>query len=195
MNRTPIAAATLAALLALGACGSDDDDDDAGAAAQGAGDEAGLPGTPGADEGDTSVLNPDLDTGGSVDSEPSGNDTSAIAGLWDTGSGPQTQRNEGYVLISDDGLYTEYDDQQDAVGSGENCYIVRSFRLDREDGDTYSLGDGNNTTLSITPAADEGSLEVAFLDDEGTATGAGVQSWPRVAEGSVDVDSLTACDG
>lgn len=189
MNRTPIAV-TLAALLALAACGSDDDDDDGpDAAAQGAGDEAGLPGPP--DAGDTSEFNPDLDSGDTIDTEPSGTAPAAgVVGLWNASSGAPGGEDEMYVRIDDDGLYTEYDYQMDDVGSGENCYLVQPLRLDFEDAgsNAYSLGDGRE--LALAPGEDGGTLMVTEIDESGEADGV-VLSWTR----EVDAIDFNACEG
>lgn len=141
-----------------------------------AGGENVLPGeTVEPDPGESS-FNPDLEPG-PPSSDPSGNDTAAIAGLWDATDGPTGRRDERFVLISGDGLWTEYDFRQDDLGSEGNCYFVTPLRLDLELGDaasgTYSIADGR--TFDVTESGGD-TLGLAFGEDAG---GANV-SWSRV---------------
>ncbi len=60
---------------------------------------------------------------------PSGNDSdggstsgSEIAGVWDYSEGEPD--DEWYLLIDQDGFFTLYDFEGDAIGTGENCYTI-----------------------------------------------------------------------
>lgn len=137
--------------------------------------------------GDTSMLNPDAPaTPPSAD--PSGNDTGAIAGLWDATGGPEGRVDQRYVLISDDGLWTDYDFRQDDLGAEGNCYFVTPLRLDLETGDaasgSYSIADGRS--FDVVDAGADGTLDLSFGEGVGDVT------WSR-AEGLSAAD-LEACD-
>ena len=134
--RHPAVLATASALLALSACSSDDDD------ALPSGEEAG---------DQTSEPAPDVDAGDrEVSSEPSGDDTGAIAGLWNAASGTEPRVDQRYVLISGNGLWTDYDFRQDAFGDEGNCYFVTPLKLDLELGE--AVGDGVALTeLALDP--------------------------------------------
>ena len=184
MNRKLIATTAVAALLALSACSSDDDDDTPETEA-GGGDQTSEP-APGGESEDRDVT-----------SDPSGDDTGAIAGLWNA----ERDGDERYVEISDDGVYTDYDYRGDgADGASEgNCYVVTPMTLDLETAAddsapaTFSIADGR----SFTAAPDGETLTVEFVADDsqegGAEVDAGVQSW-AVADG-IATDDLTPCEG
>lgn len=129
-----------------------------------------------------------------IDPAPSDTDTSAAAGLWIADSdGPDGRIDSRYVLISGNGLYTDYDDQQDPFGTGENCYVVTERRLDLETGDpldgTYSasglpsftlVGAGDGSALGVTPIESDGGSGQPMV-------------WERADEG-IAVESLNACE-
>ena len=184
MNRKLIASTTVAALLALSACSSDDDDDTSPTEA-GGGDQTSEP----APEGESE----DRD----ITSDPSGDDTGAIAGLWNA----ESDGDERYVEISDDGVYTDYDYRGDgADGASEgNCYVVTPMTLDLElaAGDsvpaTFSIADGR----SFTAAADGDTLDITFVADDSQEGGAPIdtaaQSWTAVD--GIATDDLMPCEG
>ena len=129
-----------------------------------------------------------------VDPAPSETDTSAVAGLWIADSdGPAERIDRRYVLISGDGLYTDYDDQQDPFGNGANCYIVTPRRLDLETGEpddgTYSASGLPSFTLSLSDGGD--TLSVA---PEETENANPPVVWERESDG-LAAESLNACEG
>mgnify|MGYP000273771480 CR=1 FL=1 len=162
-----------AALLVLSACSSSDDD--------------ATPADDNTSAGETSMPAPDGESGDQeISSDPSGDDTSAIAGLWDAGSGETDDRDERYVEISGDGLYTDYDYRQDATGDEGNCYIITPMTLDLETGAdesgaaTFSIADGRSFTATAVAA----TLSVTFLDDtsmEGAEVEDETLNWPAVS--------------
>jgi len=173
------ASALLLATLALAACSSGDDDT--------------------SDASDqTSQFNPDLEQPGQPVSRTPGGDTSAVAGLWDASLTGVVSENEAgesitgtdtlYVQISDDGLWTRYDYDQDDVGSPErgNCYRIDGpFTLTPEDvaNDDYSLA-GEDDPLKLV--ADGDMLSVRFGDAE-------AQRWTRT-QGEVTVEGFNECE-
>lgn len=193
MKLTSSIAIGLAALVALSACSSTDDDetpatDDVsgeGANVEGADDDDMDDGGMGGQE--TSMLAPEAESGDQeVSSDPSGDDTGAIAGLWDAGSGEGVERDERYVDITANGLFTDYDYRQDANGDEGNCYFVTPMTLDLEtaaEGSnpaTFSIADGR----SFSATADASTLTVVFLDDasiEGAEFDDEPQAWSAVS--------------
>lgn len=188
MTRSLLLSTSVAVCLALGACSSDDDDGN-DTDAQAAGGENMLPGE--GPEDQTSMPAPGAEGPVEPDRDASGNDTSAVAGLWDAGTGAEARRDERYVLISDDGLYTDYDFRQDAFAEDGNCYVIEELRLDLEleatadTPATFSLGDGRSFTAAASATGDE--LTVTFEDGEAMV-------WPAAQEG-LDPEGFTACDG
>ena len=139
----------------------------------------------------TSSPAPDVISGDrEILSDPSGDDTSAIAGLWDASTG----ESERFVEISNIGLYTEF-----AFLSDEgNCYVVTPMTLDLEleatdsTPATFSTSDGRSFTaqvidsqLAFTLVADDSILE-APID---TTT----QIWNAV-EGIMTIDLPECAD-
>ena len=79
--------------------------------------------------------------------------------LWDVCTSQPERRDERYVEISEDGLYTDYDFRQDAFGDEGNCYIVTPMRLDLE---LESLGTkGDQILFSRIPSEQRGTQRVA----------------------------------
>ena len=147
--------------------------------------------------GDVSMPAPGTDPNAPpvVDGEPSETDTSAVAGLWIADSdAPEARIDRRYVQISGSGLYTEYDDQQDALGSGDNCYVVTPRRLDFETGEpldgTYSASGLPSFTIEGTDGGD--TLTVTPFESDG-GSGEPVV-WERADDG-IAVESLSACEG
>jgi len=196
MTRSILAGATLSALLALSACSSNDDGGDAVTAgdADVQGGDNMLPGEmPEPNPGD-SMLNPDLEPEPPSE-EASGDDTSAIEGLWDASVGPEGRRDVKYVDISADGLHTTYDLQQDDVTGGDNCHIVSPRRLDLESGEaasgTYSVS--GERGFMLTESDDPDTLIVTYIDEDGeSAAEAMPEAWPRRIGDTVE--NLTVCD-
>ncbi len=65
----------------------------------------------------------------SGDVVPSGDDSSGgstlgseIAGVWDYSEG--NTDDEWYLLINQDGFFTDFDFEGDAIGTGDNCYTI-----------------------------------------------------------------------
>ena len=165
-HKLALSVATIS-LLALSGCGSDNDTTfDTSPSSQTS--------SPAPDDisGDREIL-----------SDPSGDDTSAIAGLWNA----STDEAELFVEISNTGLYTEF-----AFLSDEgNCYVVTPMTLDLEleatdsTPATFSTSDGRSFTaavidsrLAFTLIADDSILECPEVD---TTT----QIW-NAAEGIYD---------
>lgn len=174
----PVSALLVAAVM-LAACSSDDDD---------ATDTT----------GDTSQFNPDLEQPEQPVSGTPGGDTRAVAGLWDASRTDVVRENDAgesitgtdtlYVDISEDGLWTRYDYDQDDFGSPEqqNCYRIDGpFTLTPEDAENndYSLA-GEDDPVKLVIGGDV--LTVQFGDAE-------VQNWPRT-QGEVTVEGLNACE-
>jgi len=130
----------------------------------------------------TSSFNPDL-APPAPDQNPSGDDTGAIAGLWDASFGDGALSEERYVEISEDGLWIDYSLDLDEG----NCFVATPLRLDLEttegDSSTYSIGDGR--TFAAAPPSDDDTLTLTF-------DGVGGDSWPLVT-GRV-ADDLPLCD-
>ena len=162
-----------------------------------AGSEVTLPVEGGPEDPDsTSMLNEDAPVE-PPSPDPSGNDTSAIAGLWNATDedAPEGRVDERYVLISDDGLWTDYDYRQDALGDEGNCYFITPLRLDLETGDAasgrYSIADGRG--FDVTPTDGDDTLALAF-DGNGSGDVADptALTWPRVENESAA--DLEACE-
>ena len=138
--------------------------------------------------GGTSMLDPD-GPATLPSADPSGDDTSAIAGLWDATGGPEGRVDVRYVRISDDGLWTDHDFRQDDLGGEGNCYFVTPLRLDPETGDAgsgnYGVADGRN--FDVVDAGADGTLDLSFAEG-----GDGEVSWPSVD--GVSAADLEPCD-
>ena len=117
-------------------------------------------------------------------SDPSGDDTSAIAGLWNA----NTDEEERFVEISNDGLYTDF-----AFNSEEgNCYFVTPMTLDLEleatdsTPATFSTSDGRSFTAGVI----DSQLAVSQIADEsilGVEVDTTTQFW-TAAEGIMTID-------
>lgn len=148
--------AVVMASLALVACGSSDDD---------------TPTDPATPDDGTSAPAPDQDVM-PLPNEPGG-DTRAVAGYWD-GSGDDG--DERYVVIAENGLWTEYLLTTEGDGA-TNCYVrLGPQTLAPEDPVTngYGLGDGRALTLLADPTAE--ALLVSFADGA-----SGPETWPAVS--------------
>ena len=142
MNRSILAAATLASFAALAGCGSDDDDD------------------PTAPTDETSMEGPDRE----LSSEPGG-DTSAIAGFWDA-SLPELGPGTRYVVIAANGLETSYERQTFDVDESVNCYSRSGPQtLTPEGDDAYALDDGTTFTAVRGEGDGTDALTVAYEPD------------------------------
>jgi len=163
----------ISATLILAACSSNDDD---------------------ANPSTGSQFNPNAEQ--SVDDGAGGGDTTPIAGLWDgTIQGEETD-DVVYWNLSETGVLTRYDFQQDGVesASGENCYVVGDpISVDPEDGDTFSF-----FNVNATAAVNEGTLTITFLEadkndlnENGDTTETPTLSWPSLDTPSLE--DLNAC--
>lgn len=205
----------LAAVLALSACSASNDDEEALPGSTTGGENAPPHGSPDAPasmpdgSGPPGEAAPDPDTSGvemdePLDPSPSGDDTSVLAGLWNASTGPAERRDERYVAISANGLYTDYDFRDDGVTSDGNCYLTTPRRLDvvvpAEDSTPaiyrYHQGipfiawtDAGGTTLNVS-FGDPEELEALFLVDGHFEAD---QSWSAVV-GTVEED-LQSCGG
>jgi len=176
--------------LAISACGSDDDGDDNTSSSDPA---TSGPATSG--PADTSMLDPNSapDTSG----EPGG-PTPNIAGLWDASEPSGDTTNILYFNISDNGVISSYDYQQDGVefATGENCYIKGDDRtLSPEGGDNYAI-----QGVAITAINDGESLMITFqepdskdFDEDGDVEETPELRWPAVT--TATLADLNECDG
>jgi len=139
-----------------------------------------------------SQLNPNAEP--SVDDGQGGDDTSAIAGLWDGSILQGDTSDVVYWLLAADGVLTRYDYQQDGAltSSGENCYIVGNpITVSAEDGDTYSF-----FNVAATAVVNDETLTITFieadkndLDNNGNTTE--IPNWPLLS--TPQVEDLNAC--
>ncbi len=149
----PVLSSIVLSLLLFGCGGSDDNPDNPTASVDSNTD--GMPAT--------GMPNTPLD---STPVTPSGSNTSAIAGLWDlSGLDDEDNQDVVYALISSDGLVTEYDYDQDAAGSGRNCYIISASTLTADGNNQYSQSDEVEGGFDKFTAIKNGStLAVSFVD-------------------------------
>jgi len=167
-----ISSVTLAAALSLAACSSNDDQPPAS----------------------TSQFNPNATP--AVDDGKGGGDTTAIAGLWD---GTTTQGEVSDVVywnLTDTGILTRYDYQQDGAptATNENCYSVGNpISVFPEDDNSYSIFNVETTTvvsddtLTITfMAADQNDL-----DNDGDTSEIPTLSWPLLT--TPTIEDLNIC--
>jgi len=108
----------------------------------------------------SSQFNPNAEP--AIDDGKGGGDTTAIAGLWDGTVTEGETSDVVYWLLSDKGVLTRYDYQQDGVASanGENCYVVGDpISVDPEDGDTYSF-----FNVATTAVVSDQQLTITFID-------------------------------
>ena len=179
MSRKPIACAAIAVLIASSAC---DSDDDAGTIVS---DETGRVEDDTATDEETQGETPIPDTDREperVDLEPSGSDTSVVAGLWDAGDDTSARRDERYVNISADGLYTDYDLLDDGAASEGNCYVATPMQMSGvfavhagdgvvaapEGSEFFELVSADRDELRLLAASVDGearTLTVTFYDD------------------------------
>ena len=142
----------------------------------------------------TSMFNPDLpdveDTG------ESGGDTSAIAGLWDGTIVIDGATDVVYWSITNDGVLTRYDYQQDAAenASGENCYVIgEPISVSPEAGADYSL-----FNVAVTAVRSGEAMMISFgepdrndVDNDGDITESPVFNWNLLA--TPVLEDLNSC--
>ena len=97
-----------------------------------------------------------------------GTDTASIAGLWDYSR--VTERGTDVVLFSidDDGGLTEYDFQGDAVGSGNDCYVLTRASIAVRSDDRYDIQDsstlpGSDSIDDVLITADAAEITFRYL--------------------------------
>ena len=166
---------TLIAAFALAACSSSDNDADL---------DADL-----TESGANSQFNPNAEP--SLDDGSGGGDTTAIAGLWDGTINEGETSDMVYWDLSDDGVLTRYDYQQDGApsASGDNCYIIGDpISVSPEDGEDYSFF---NVAVTITNSDD--TLTITFidpdindLDQDGDTAETPTLSWPLLSAPTVE---------
>lgn len=121
-----------------------------------------------------------------------GGDITPIAGLYDAQRIIDNETDERYALFDATGLFTIYDLEQDALGSGDNCYRpTEPVSVTPNGGDSYTI-DKRETTI----VRSQSGIELSFIDstdedEDGDLSEALSQSW-RAVEGIV-VDDLFDC--
>ncbi len=98
----------------------------------------------------------------------SGSDTSAIAGFWDVSEENDSgEQDIYYALISANGMVTEYDYDQDAAGSGRNCYVISTSTLTAISNNQYQQSDEIEGGFDTFTATRQGTvLTVSFVDED-----------------------------
>jgi len=172
-----LASLAMTTVFALSACSSGDDDPQ-----------------PNDPQPTGSQLNPNAEQ--PVDNGQGGDDTSAIAGLWDGSIDEGETSDVVYWSLSTDGVLIRYDYQQDGVttASGENCYIVGDpISVSAEDGDTYSF-----FNVAATAVVNDETLTITFidpdindLDNNGDTTEIPTFNWTLL--NTPQVEDLNAC--
>lgn len=167
---------TFTALLTLAACSSSDNDADS------------------TESDASSQLNPNAEQ--SLDDGRSGGDTTAIAGLWDGTISEGDIIDVVYWFISDDGVLSRYDFQQDGTpsASGENCYIIGDpISVSPENDDDYSF-----FNVAVTILNSDDTLTITFidpdindLDEDGDTTETPTLTWPLLT--TPTVEDLNSC--
>lgn len=140
---------------------------------------------------------PSTNTDGAVDDGMGGGDTSAIAGLWDGTTTEDDVEDVVYWNLSEDGVLTRYDDQQDgaAGADSQNCYIVGDpISVSPEADDAYSL-----FNVAVTAVKADDTLTITFtepdkndVNNNGDTTETPTLTWTLLT--TPTVDDLNECE-
>lgn len=90
-----------------------------------------------------------------------------IVGVWDSSSGNENGYDEFYVVVRDDGTFSDFDYQGDSVDNGSDCYEKESGAY-RFEGDGIFVinfnGDSQDYRVRITK--EQSLLYLAYEDGE-----------------------------
>jgi hypothetical protein len=163
--------AAILSLSTLGACSSNDND-----------------ALPTGDGGDQLTL----PTGLPVIPATPGGDITPIAGLYDARRIIGTETDERYALFDATGLFTIYDLEQDALGSGDNCYRPTApVTVSPNGGDSYSIDERVTTIVRTETGIDLTFTDSTDEDEDGDLSETLTQSWLAVA--GIVIDDLLDC--
>lgn len=172
-----LAAVSVLTLVTLGACSSNDDDDDAGL-------------DPGSSGESSQVSSPT--TAPPEPAEPGG-DITPIAGLYNAERTIGGEVDERYAYFDAVGLYTVYDMDQDAFGSGQNCYRPSTpVSVTPNGGDSYTVGERESTIVRSDSGLSLEFVDMTDEDEDGDTTETLSLDWPIVA--GISVEDLIVCD-
>lgn len=129
-------------------------------------------------------------------------DTSALTGLWNFSRIIDGEEDLLYIDISADGVATEYDNKNDAHGSGADCYLISTSAIVSRGDDTYDIqntsrlpGSRGFDDVLITVENDEivfRFLGNAFDPEFGEGQTGITERFPRLASG--DSAGFAACE-
>lgn len=105
------------------------------------------------------------------DSGGSSSSLSNIAGIYEYNYEPDvigSENDEGYIIITEDGRYTEYDFLGDAFDQGSNCYIIFDFDIESLGGTSYLLSndDGDEGTATIDETENGLLITITSFNEE-----------------------------
>lgn len=138
------------------------------------------------------------DAAGQTDDGKQGGDTSLIAGLWDGSVKAGETSDTVYWNLSNDGVLTRYDYQQDgiATANGQNCYVVGDpISVSPESGNEFSF-----FNVGVTAVRVEDALTISFIDEDkndvdanGNTTETPTFNWVLIDSATVAVSDLNEC--
>ena len=105
-----------------------------------------------------------------------GEDTSTIAGLWQSSSFEVGISSIDYFRISADGIVEELSNQGDSNGAGENCYRSTSYIVASRDSNRYDIDNssslpGSRGSEDVMITIEEEQLVLRYFDTEASREG------------------------